>query len=105
MALSFFLLHELPDSYKCAVVDALLARLSPGGKAIFVDYHEPAAWHPLRGFMQRVYARLEPFAQSMWHNQIEDFASNADTCDWHTETYFGGLYQKVTARARTVPKP
>jgi len=105
VALSFFLLHELPDDYKRAVVDAQLARLSPGGKAVFIDYHEPAAWHPLRGLMRRIYARLEPFAQSMWHNRIEDFSGDAASHDWHIETYFGGLYQKVTARARAAPKP
>ena len=105
VALSFFLLHELPDNYKRAVVNAQLVRLSPDGKAVFVDYHEPAAWHPLRGFMRRIYARLEPFAQSMWHNRIEDFASDAASYDWHTETYFGGLYQKTTARARAAPEP
>ena len=105
VALSFFLLHELPDDYKRAVVDAQLARLSPSGKAVFVDYHEPASWHPLRGFMRCIYARFEPFAESMWHNQIEEFACDASSYDWHTETFFGGLYQKVTARPRAMIEP
>lgn len=105
VALSFFLLHELPDPYKCAVVDAQLARLLPGGKAVFVDYHGPALWHPLRGLMSWINASLEPFAESMWRNQIEDFASDAGSYDWHTETYFGGLYQKTIARKRQVSEP
>jgi SAM-dependent methyltransferase len=57
----FFLLHEIPDERKRAVVDALLARVVPGGKVVFVDYHTPARWHPLRGLMRLVMGRLEPF--------------------------------------------
>ena len=38
---SFLLLHELPDDYKRRVVDGLLARLAPRGRAVFIDYHEP----------------------------------------------------------------
>lgn len=98
----FFLLHELPKEYKCAVVDALLARLSPGGKAVFIDYHEPAPWHPLRGIMGQIFARLEPFAEAMWHHEIADFAHDSGSYTWRTETYFGGLYQKTVASRRTL---
>lgn len=98
VAVSFFLLHELPDDRKCAVVDAMLARLSPGGKAVFIDYHAPARWHPLLGFMRRIFTRLEPFAESMWHNQIQNFARDAGSYDWHTETCFGDLFQKTVAQ-------
>jgi len=98
VVVSFFLLHELPNSYKCAVVDALLARLSPSGKAVFIDYHAPAPWHPLRRFMQQVFACLEPFAEAMWHHEIADFASGSGEFVWNKQTYFGGLFQKVTAR-------
>ncbi|HDO51396.1 MAG TPA: class I SAM-dependent methyltransferase [Rhizobiales bacterium] len=93
----FFLLHELPKVYKCAVVDALLARLSPGGKVVFIDYHAPARWHPLRGLMRQVFARLEPFAEAMWQHEIADFASDPEPYVWRTETFFGGLYQKTVA--------
>ena len=97
VAVSFFLLHELPDERKCAVVDALLARVLPGGKAVFIDYHAPAPWHPLRGFMRHIFACLEPFAESMWHSQIQDFARDPHCYDWHTITFFGGLFQKTVA--------
>lgn len=96
----FFLLHELPDPYKRAVVDALLARVLPGGKVVFVDYHAPARWHPLRGVMRQVYAHLEPFAEAMWHHQIADFAGDPEPYVWRTETCFGGLYQKTVAVRR-----
>ena len=76
---------------------ALLARLSPGGKAVFIDYHAPVPWHPLRGFMRQIYDRLEPFAEAMWHHEISDFASEPASYTWRKETYFGGLYQKTVA--------
>ena len=104
VAVCFFLLHELPKAYKCAVVDALLSRLSPGGKVVFIDYHEPTLWHPLRGFMRQIYAHLEPFAEAMWHNEISDFAREPESYIWRTETYFGGLYQKAVASCRA-PTP
>lgn len=94
---SFFLLHEIPDDVKCAVVDALLARTKPGGKAIFVDYHQPSRWHPLRGLMRYVNRRLEPFAESLWHHDIRTFASDANAFRWQKQTFFGGLYQKTVA--------
>lgn len=97
VVVSFFLLHELPETYKRTVVDALLACVSPGGKAVFIDYHAPMPWHPLRGLMRRVFEHLEPFAESMWHHKISDFACNAGSFAWHTETCFGGLYQKTIA--------
>jgi len=98
----FFLLHELPEVYKCAVVDALLACLSPGGKVVFIDYHAPVPWHPLRGFMRCVFARLEPFAEAMWQHEIADFASDPEPYVWRTETYFCGLYQKTVASRRAL---
>ena len=93
----FFLLHEIPDERKRAVVDALLARVVPGGKVVFVDYHGPARWHPLRGLMQVLMNRLEPFAESLWHHEIAEFASVPGGYRWQKQTLFGGLYQKTVA--------
>ena len=96
----FFLLHEIPDERKRAVVDALLARVVPGGKVVFVDYHTPVRWHPLRGFMRLVMGRLEPFAESLWHHEIAEFASVPGDYRWQKQTLFGGLYQKTVAYRR-----
>jgi SAM-dependent methyltransferase len=104
VAVCFFLLHELPKEYKCAVVDALLARLSPGGKLVFIDYHAPAPGHPLRGFMRQIFTHLEPFAEAMWHHEISDFAREPESYIWRTEAYFGGLYQKTVASRRTLER-
>jgi len=94
----FFLLHEIPDGYKRAVVDALLARVRPGGRAIFVDYHAPSKWHPLRLAYRLLFACLEPFAMSMWRREVRDFASAAGAFKWEKTTLFGGVFQKVVAR-------
>jgi SAM-dependent methyltransferase len=93
----FFLLHEIPDERKRAVVDALLARVVPGGRVVFVDYHAPARWHPLRGFMRGFMTRLEPFAESLWRHGIADFAGVPEAYRWEKRTLFGGLYQKTVA--------
>ena len=96
----YFLLHELPEDYKQAVVDGLLAALAPGGKAIFVDYHKPHWAHPAGPVMSAVFDRLEPYAKSLWRHPIRDFASRRAEFDWRTETCFGGLYQRTVASGR-----
>lgn len=102
----FFLLHEVPDDYKRAVLNALLQSVRPGGKVVFVDYHKPHFANPLKGLMSFVFDTLEPYAKSLWHNDIAVFADAPDRFEWRKQTYFGGLYQKVVARCRgaTVPQ-
>ena len=96
----FFLLHEMPDGYKRRAVDALLARLKPGGRAVFVDYAGPHWFHPLRGLMWLVNRWLEPYAASLWRNSIPSFAEQAELFDWTERRLFLGLYQVVVARRR-----
>ncbi len=93
----FFLLHEIPDAQKRAVVDALLGRVAPGGKAVFVDYHKPSPLHPLRMFFRWVFRYLEPFADSLWRHEVREFSSTADSFRWETKTLFGSVYQKTVA--------
>lgn len=93
----FFLLHELPDVHKRAVVDGLLGSVAPGGKAIFVDYHKPHPLHPLKPITNLVFLLLEPFAKRLWQREISDFATDAGSFVWRKRTYFGGLFQKVVA--------
>lgn len=97
VACAFFLLHEIPDAQKRCVVDALIGRVVRGGKAVFVDYHGPARWHPLRPAFRQMFARLEPFAGSLWRTEIRDFATDSSVCRWEKRTLFGGLYQVVVA--------
>ena len=97
----FFLLHEVPADAKRQVTASVLRTVRPGGRAIFVDYHAPALWHPLRPIMKVVFALLEPFARELWTTEIKSLADDAETgkatFEWKKETLFGGLYQKVTA--------
>jgi len=93
----YFLLHEIPEDYKYKVVNLLLNKVDPGGKVVFVDYHKPRWWHPLKLITSIVFDTLEPFAKSLWRNQIKSFASDADRFEWRQETLFAGLFQKVVA--------
>lgn len=94
----FFLLHEVPDDIKDRIAGAMLSLVAPGGKAIFVDYHRPSRWHPLKPLMSKVFDHLEPFARGMWEREIEERAGNpAKEFTWRKRTRFGGLYQLVVA--------
>lgn len=93
----YFLLHELPDDYKRGVASALLDAVRPGGKLVFVDYHEPHWAHPLKPITSFVFNTLEPYAKGLWREEIAAFAGNDSRFDWRKETYFGGLFQKAVA--------
>ncbi len=95
----YFLMHELPDSYKAKVASTLLESIRPGGKVIFVDYHKPHWAHPLKLITRLVFDTLEPFAKSLWFHEIADYADNGGRFTWKKQTYFGGLYQRVVAQA------
>ncbi|MQX38526.1 methyltransferase domain-containing protein [Roseospira navarrensis] len=95
----FFLLHEVPEDYKHRIVKSLLDATRPGGKTVFVDYHGPNRWHPLRPLMIQVWRLLEPYALALSDHDIITYAPPdlAQDFVWRKETYFGGLYQKVVA--------
>jgi ubiquinone/menaquinone biosynthesis C-methylase UbiE len=96
-ACCFFLLHEVPDRLKSAVVDAVLSAIKPGGKAVFIDYHRMAPFHPLRPIMAGVFRFLEPFATGLFRQEIRELARSPEKFRWTKRTFFGGLYQKVVA--------
>ncbi|QQS16375.1 MAG: class I SAM-dependent methyltransferase [Neisseriales bacterium] len=95
---SFFLLHEIPDQKKQELIDNMLNKLSADGKAIFIDYHKPALWHPVRYILMCINRFLEPFSYALWQHEIKDFASCADAFTWTKHTMFGGVYQCVVAQ-------
>lgn len=97
----FFLLHEVPEDYKRRIVNALLRRVRPGGRVVFVDYHKPHPRHLLRPVMWTVFRLLEPFAPALWQRPIAAYAEAAEEYDWSTKLYFGGLYQKTVALRRS----
>ena len=96
---SFFLLHEVPDNKKPEILNQMLRSIQPNGQLVFVDYHRPALWNPVGWLLRWVNAKLEPFAEALWHKEIKDFADPAlaDQFVWHKRTFFGGVYQAVYA--------
>ena len=97
---SFFLLHEVPEEKKHEIVNHMLTKLPRGSKAVFVDYHNPAWWQPIRYILEVVNHYLEPFAKAMWKNEIRHYAREADRFTWRKETFFGGVYQCVVVEHR-----
>lgn len=92
---SFFLLHEVPEEKKYQIVDNILRQVPKGGKAVFVDYHNPSTWQPIRYILKLVNRYLEPFANAMWNNEIQHYAKQAGKFTWQKKTFFGGVYQCV----------
>jgi ubiquinone/menaquinone biosynthesis C-methylase UbiE len=95
----FFLLHEQPAAVRRATIEQAIRVTRKGGRLVFVDYHRPGRWNPMRYLMSGVFRLLEPFAEDFWNRQILDWAPadfNPQQVTKHT--YFGGLYQKTTFR-------
>ncbi len=94
--LLFFLLHEQPEDVRRATLAQALRVTKPGGKIVIVDYHRPAAWHPMRPLVRFVFDKLEPFANDLWCHEVSSWLP-ADVRPQSIEktTWFGGLYQRV----------
>jgi len=97
----FFLLHEVPDCLKAKIINTLLSQVAPGGKAIFVDYNKPHKWHPLHYLMLFIFRCFEPFAESLFDNDIKNMAVSTSNFRWQKRTIFGGLYQIINATRST----
>lgn len=101
--LCFMLLQELPPATKAKVINNALAAVKPGGSVVFVDYHNPGRWHPLR-YLVRMYNRLRhPFVEKLWDRNIEAYAKNKTDFIWRKSLYFGGMFQKLVATRKTSP--
>jgi ubiquinone/menaquinone biosynthesis C-methylase UbiE len=91
----FFLLHEMPEEVRRRTLAEAMRVVRPGGQVVIVDYHRPAAWHPLRGVMRWVLKNFEPFAMDLWEHQLERWLPHDHGRTIRKETYYGGLYQKL----------
>jgi ubiquinone/menaquinone biosynthesis C-methylase UbiE len=92
----FFLLHEQPEDVRRKTIAEAIRVTRPGGKVIFVDYHGPRRRNPFRYVMKPVLTWLEPFAMDLWRKPLTAFMPPTVRPEQLTsETYFGGLYQKV----------
>lgn len=97
---SFMLMHEIPEQKKRELVANMLAKLSPQGKIIFVDYHRPAWWQPVRWILKLVNHYLEPYAHALWTRELSDYADDAAAFRWKKTLFFGGVYQLVEVSRR-----
>ncbi|MBN2751379.1 MAG: rhodoquinone biosynthesis methyltransferase RquA [Rhodospirillaceae bacterium] len=99
VAISFLLLHEVPEDYKAMIINHLLDEVEVGGKAVFIDYHKMRWWQPLWPIMAFVAWSLEPFTFTLWKNEIASYATpdRHAKFTWTKSTSFGGLYQKIIA--------
>ncbi len=95
-ALVFFLLHEQPENVRRRTLAEACRVVKPGGKVVVVDYHRPDNWNPVRHPLRALLRRLEPYADDLWNNEIENYLpEDVKFSGIRKETYFGGLYQKV----------
>jgi ubiquinone/menaquinone biosynthesis C-methylase UbiE len=95
-ALSFFLLHEMPEAVRRGTLAELYRVVKPGGKIVLVDYHGPRRWNPVRGPLKALLRKLEPYADALWqHELVSFFPAGAQFASVVKSTYFGGLYQRV----------
>jgi ubiquinone/menaquinone biosynthesis C-methylase UbiE len=94
--LLFFLLHEQPEHVRRRTLGEAMRVVKPGGKVVIIDYHRPAAWHPLRLLMTGVFRKLEPYALDLWDQEVTHFIPRrAQPASVRKTTYYGGLYQRL----------
>jgi ubiquinone/menaquinone biosynthesis C-methylase UbiE len=93
----FFLLHEVPLEVRKRALAEAMRVLKPDGELVIVDYHRPAAWHPLRSVMRWILRNFEPFAMDLWSHELAEWLP--PDASIRKETFYGGLYQKLVVRA------
>ena len=89
----FFLLHEMPENVRIRTLSEAMRVAKPGAEIVIVDYHRPAAWHPLRALMRWILRTFEPFALDLWAREVAHWLPEGASI--RKETYCGGLYQKL----------
>ena len=90
----FFLLHEQPEQVRQATIAEAIRVTRRGGRIVFVDYHLPAPWNPMRYLMKGVFRLLEPYAENFWRKDIENWAQlDNQQAGVKKRLFFGGLYQ------------
>ena len=94
------LLHEVPPRTKAKIIENAIKLIKENGKIVFVDYHNPVKWHPLR-YIVRMFNRLfQPFAEKLWDLDISHYCKNPAKYKWKKTFFFGKMYQKVVLTKR-----
>ena len=100
--LVFFLLHELPDQAKEHAMREAARVVSPGGKLIIVEFHQPRTWF-MRLLGRLYFTVFEPFALAMWnhHDPVRTIEAMGG---WtlNRATFFWGNFQIVVATKQLI---
>ena len=102
----FMLLSQVPSQTKHKIVNNALKMVRPGGKVVFIDWHNPLSWHPLK-YLTRMHNRLfHPFVERLWDREINTYAETEirNRFIWRKSTYFGRMFQKIVATRKETPK-
>ena len=101
VVICYMLLHEVPPQTKSKIVGNALSVIKENGKVIFVDYHRPLTYHPLRYIVRMINRLWQPFAEKLWDLEIGNYCKNRLKYNWRKTLFFGKMYQKtvVTKRA------
>lgn len=101
----FMLLSQMPSASKRKLINNALNMVKKGGKVIFVDWHNPLYYHPLR-YVVRMYNRLNhPFVERLWDRDISSYVDPEirSQYSWRKTTYFGRMFQKCVAVRKEDP--
>lgn len=102
----FMLLSQVPSLSKYKIVNNALRMVRPGGKVVFIDWHNPLSYHPLK-YLARMHNRLyHPFIERLWDREIDTYAETdiRSKFIWRKSTYFGRMFQKMVAVRKENPK-
>ncbi|MFL1780958.1 hypothetical protein ABSA28_00668 [Candidatus Hepatincolaceae symbiont of Richtersius coronifer] len=92
----YFLLHEVPDYVKKQIIENALQQIDENNaKVVFIDYHNPSFFNPIRPILSLVNLFLEPYSNALWEREIKNFTNKAHKYHWEKTTFFGSTYQKV----------
>jgi len=103
-SLIFFLLHELPESSRKAVINQALRITKSGGRLVIADYAQMNGhhWFHRLGFFRNIFENLEPFLGNFWRanllKEIDDKAKNqGKKVTLSEERYYWGEFYRLLA--------
>jgi len=98
----FFLLHEIPEDQKRAVMHEAFRICKPGGQITVSDFHGPHKYNPHRYFMICLLSLLEPYAMALWDHEIIEYCPKDLVMEGSLkkETCFGNLFQVTSMKKK-----